>query len=110
MKKQLIRAAASAVLGLSLTTGFAAAQSCSITGPTGPQSNNQVHVTSHNSADIDNDNNVSAWNNNSQHGSSGDARVSDNTTGGGATSGAVNNSSTTSTSASVNNGSGAGMG
>jgi len=107
MKKQLIRAAASAVLGLSLTTGFAAAQTGQITGPTGPQSNNNVHVSSRNSARIDNDNHLSVSNSNRQDAHTGSASVRDNTTGGDASSGAASNDNSASTSVSVDNGSGA---
>jgi hypothetical protein len=106
MTKQLIRAAAATVLGLSLTTGFAAAD---ITN-TGPDSNNTVNTTNSQSADVDNDNHVTLRNDNDQHAYSGDAKVFHNTTGGSASSGDASNSNSLSASVSINNSGSGGMG
>lgn len=61
---------------------------------TGPDSTNKVTVKTENSVKVTNNNNVCVDNNVSQHASSGDVKVSDNTTGGNATSGSASNSST----------------
>src|SRR5258708_6569971 len=105
MTKQLIRAAATTVLGLSLTAGFAAAD----VSNTGPSSHNSVKSTVSNSQHVRNNNNLSAHNSNSQSANSGDAKVKHNTTGGDATSGDASNDSSFSASATVDN-SGSGCG
>jgi hypothetical protein len=95
MKKQLYRAAAATVLGLSLTTGIVAADTGNITN-TGPGSSNNVTANSTDNSHLMNHNNVSAWNDNDQGAHTGDANVSGNTTGGSATTGnATNTSSST---------------
>lgn len=109
MKKQLYRAAAATVLGLSLTTGIAAAQTGSI-NTTGHDSYNKVssHVT--NRARVDNDNHVSLYTSNNQTATTGDARSTENTTGGGASTGNATNSRSVSATLNVNNSAGlAGM-
>src|SRR5438270_14052305 len=102
MKKQLIRAAATSVLGLSLMTGFSAAQSVSI-DTTGPHSTNRVTVRSTNRATIRNNNRLHLDNTNSQDARSGNATVNDNTTGGDATTGAASNDNSTDATVSIDN-------
>ena len=99
MKKQLLRAAASTVLGLSLTTGFAAADISN----TGPGSDNTVvtKVSSH--YKVNNDNNLGVSNSNGQSFSTSDAKVKGNTTGGSATSGNASNSNSSSFTLNVSN-------
>jgi len=104
MTKQLIRAAATTVLGLSLTAGFAAAD----VSNTGPDSNNQEKSTVKNTLTVQNNNNLKVKNNNHQWASTGDAKVSHNTTGGDATSGDASNSNSFSASATINNSGGLG--
>ncbi len=105
MKKQLIRAAATTVLGLSLTTGFAAAATGDISN-TGPNSTNHVrsHVT--NSATVANHNDLRATNNNTQTSRTGEAEAEHNTTAGDATSGSASNDNSLSASVSVDNSAG----
>jgi hypothetical protein len=105
MIKQLTRAAATAVLGLSLTTGFAAAD----IGNTGPSSHNSEKSKVTSTAIIKNNNDLSASNENSQSTKSGTAGVYHNTTGGSATSGDASNSSSFSASATVDNSSSDGV-
>lgn len=99
MKKQLIRAAATTVLGLSLTTGIAAAD----IGNTGPSSHNKVETTTSNHARLHNNNNISGSNSNGQSASTGKAEVEHNTTGGDASSGAASNSNEVSAMITVDN-------
>ncbi len=104
MTKQLIRAAATTVLGLSLTAGFAAADISN----TGPDSNNKESSKVKNSLTVDNNNNLSASNDNSQKAKTGDAKVKHNTTGGDATSGDASNDNSFDGSVSVDNSAGLG--
>lgn len=67
MKKQLIRAAASSVLGLSLMTGFAAAD-INTTGP-GSSNHQQTNYTVRHF--VRNNNNVQATNTNHQYANTG---------------------------------------
>jgi hypothetical protein len=109
MKKQLYRAAAATVLGLSLTTGIAAAQTGSIS-TTGADSYNRVSSHVRNSAHVENNNNVRLYSANTQSASTGSANSSQNTTGGGASTGNATNTRTVSAALSVNNSAGlAGM-
>lgn len=63
---------------------------------TGPRSDNSVRFESRSTVDINNDNDLNVHNYNTQTATSGDAEVSDNTTGGNATTGdATNTNSTT---------------
>lgn len=62
---------------------------------TGPDSTNRITFDSDVDVDVDNDNDVSVSNHNSQSAHTGDASVSDNTTGGDATTGSASNISTT---------------
>jgi len=100
--KKLIRAAAATVLGLSLTTGIAAAQTGSIT-KTGPGSSNHVSSNTRTSATVRNDNDLHVFSTNDQHSYTGDATAQRNTTAGDATSGSARNSNTVSVSATVDN-------
>ena len=97
MKKQLYRAAAATVLGLSLTSGVAAADSTSSNiHTTGPGSRNTITSRHINRAHVHNDNHVTVRNDNYQSGYTGDAYVNHNTTGGDATTGTVENDNATS--------------
>lgn len=58
---------------------------------TGPDSYNKVKFENKVEVDVNNDNNIHVYNNNSQVAKSGDAEVRHNTTGGDATSGSVTN-------------------
>lgn len=109
MKKQLYRAAAATVLGLSLTTGIVAADTGNISN-TGPDSSN--HVTAHTRVDTDvtNHNHVWASNDNDQSAYTGRAGVYHNTTGGSATSGSAMNSNGLSATVAVDNSSSSGSG
>lgn len=102
MKKQLIRLAAITVLGLSLTTGFAAAQTGSI-NTTGADSYNKVKSRVHNVQRVRNTNTLAVDNANQQAASTGAANSSQNTTGGGAGSGTATNATSFSVAGSVNN-------
>jgi hypothetical protein len=108
MKKQLYRAAAATVLGLSLATGVAVADNSGSIDTTGPDSNNAVTATTTNRVTVRNDNDLNVRNDNDQRASSGDAKVWHNTTGGDATSGDASNANSTSVDATVDN-SGAAM-
>ena len=100
MKKQLIRAAATTVLGLSLTTGMAAAQTGSI-NQTGASSSNHINHNVNTSQTARNHTNASATNNNDQEAYSGSVTSNENTSGGDAYSGYVSNDNTTRTMAHV---------
>lgn len=113
MKKQLYRAAAATVLGLSLTTGIAAAQTTGNIDQTGADSYNRVSSRVHNHKYVHNYNNVDVSSNNTQQAYSGDASAWRNTTSGHVASGSATNAHTTSASLSIDNsgsgGSNAGM-
>ena len=108
MKKQLIRAAATTVLALSLTTGFAAAATGDISN-TGPRSENRVTSSVDQTTRVTNRNTVRATNQNMQHSYTGDATVRHNTTGGDATSGSAMNDNSLDAAVSIDNSSSAGM-
>lgn len=99
MKKQLVRAAAATVLGLSLTTGFAAAD----INTTGPDSSNTQRTSVSASSNVNNNNRVHATSNNSQDASTGQAVTNDNTTAGDASTGDARNDASTHASVSVSN-------
>ena len=99
MKKELIRAAATTVLGLSLTTGFAAADISN----TGPSSHNDVKSTTKNTAMLTNSNSISGTNTNNQNATSGKAEAEHNTTAGDATTGDTSNNNSTDVSVTVDN-------
>jgi hypothetical protein len=84
--KKLLRLAAVAVLGLSLTSGAVWADTATV-GTTGPGSVNQVQFNSHTSTRVSNDSSAHIRNNSPLRSVSGSANVSGNTTGGNATSG-----------------------
>ncbi len=85
----------------SMALSGAAMASTSDISNTGPDSYNKVEVSTSTHVDIDNHNNVTIKNNNDQTASTGDAKVSGNTTGGDAISGDAVNSNTTKTSINV---------
>ena len=103
MKKQLYRAAAATVLGLSLTTGIVAADTGNNISQTGPNSSNRIHTHIEHEKHVNNDNTISLSNSNDQSGYTGDATVEDNTTGGTAASGDVKNDNYTSADVTVDN-------
>ena len=100
MKKQLIRAAATTVLGLSLTTGMAAAQTGTI-NQTGSSSRNNITHNVNDSQTVRNQTHATATNNNEQEAYSGSVTSNENTTGGDAYSGYVSNDNATHTIAHV---------
>ena len=76
----------------------------SISGSTtGPDSTNIVKVITKSSVKVTNNNDLKVTNNNTQHASSGDASVYDNTTGGSATTGNASNTNSTTMSFKVTN-------
>jgi hypothetical protein len=103
MKKQLYRAAAATVLGLSLTTGIAAAQTNGTIDTTGNSSYNKVSSYVHNHRYVHNDNDVDVASVNSQHAYSGDVSAWGNTTAGHLSTGSATNARTTSASLMVDN-------
>lgn len=70
---------------------------------TGPDSYNKIEFADSSYVSVQNNNDVKVENNNSQYASTGDAKVSDNTTGGDATSGSASNISTNETTIEVTN-------
>lgn len=104
-KQQLMRAAATTVLGIGLTTGFAAAQTGSI-NQTGQNSDNKIISKVRNSARFNNDNDLRVRNSNDQDARSGSVDANRNTTAGNVGSGNASNAATTSTSASIDNSAG----
>lgn len=109
MKKQLYRAAAATVLGLSLTTGVVAADTGGIHN-TGPDSNNSIHTRRTNRVRVTNNNYVDVSNTNTQGATSGRAEVRDNTRGGSATSGDAYNTNRTSADVTIDNSASLGTG
>ena len=101
MKKTLYRAAAATVLGLSLTTGIAAAQS--INNGNGVDSWNTVRSSVHNDQYTHLNNNLGVHNATWQASQTGDATSAKNTTSGGASTGAATNSTSFAVAANVNN-------
>jgi hypothetical protein len=107
MKKQVLyRAAAATVLGLSLTTGIAAADTGNITH-SGPGSSNKISSSMHYQTHVMNNNNLSLTNPTTLTAYTGDASTTHNTTGGGAMTGAVLNNNTVGVNADINNTKGA---
>ena len=102
IKKTLYRAAAATVLGMSLVTGIAAADTGNI-NTTGPNSSNKVESKVKNHVHLNNNNNIGVGNSNSQSAYTGDAKVKHNTTGGDATTGDAMNANSTSVMATVSN-------
>lgn len=100
--KKLLRIVAVAVMGLSLTTGVAAANSGSV-GTTGPNSNNQVEFNDRRDRTVENNNRVGVTNSNPQDAVSGDATAVNNTTAGGAMTGVARNDSLTRATVRLNN-------
>lgn len=104
-KQQLMRAAVTTVLGIGLTTGFAAAQTGSI-DHTGQSSDNKIISKVHNSARFKNDTDLRVRNSNDQDARSGSVDANRNTTAGNVGSGNASNSNATSTKVDVSNGGG----
>lgn len=104
MKKQLVRAAAATILGLSLTTGFAAADTIDTTGP---WSSNKAITKIKNTNKVTNTNRLHLKNDNSQRAYTGDAKVYGNTSGGTASTGAAANDNAFDAAVTVNNSSAA---
>jgi hypothetical protein len=102
MKKQLYRAAAATVLGLSLTTGVVAADTGSISD-TGNSSINKITSKMSTTTHVTNHNNVGLANINLQGASSGDAKSNGNTNGGSAKTGDATNKNTTTATVTVDN-------
>lgn len=100
MKRTALRFGAIAMATAAVGLGVAAASSATI-DTTGPMSHNKVSDTMTNTVEIDNHNKVHVDNNNDQSATSGDAKVSYNTTGGDATSGDAKNDNSTDTSITV---------
>jgi len=94
MRKQLYRAAAATVLGLSLSTGVVAADTGNINN-TGPGSSNNIHSHVRIKNKVHNTNTVTASNTSDQSAYSGDAKVKNNTTGGNAKTGDATNDNST---------------
>lgn len=107
MKKQLIRATAVTVLGLSLTTGLAAAGSIDTTGP---NSNNDIRSSYDARADVRNNNNLRVDSTTDQFAQSGDATTRTNTDGGDAETGDAENDAEMDASVEVSNDSAADLG
>ena len=87
MKKQLVRAAATTVLGISLTTGFAAAD----INTTGPQSSNNTNTSLSSKEEVRNNNNVRVHSDGYQRANSGNAVVTNSTNAGSASTGVADN-------------------
>lgn len=104
MKKQLVRAAAATVLGLSLTTGFAAAD----INTTGPDSSNNTNTSLTSNMNHTNNNKLRLHNDNDQTASSGRAVASDSTNAGDAMTGDASNDTSLNVSADVSNHNGSG--
>jgi hypothetical protein len=101
---KVLRAAAVAVLGLSLGATVASASPGTGTiDTTGPNSHNEVTFNGGNTVDLDNNNRVDLDNRTYQDADSGDAEVEHNTTGGSASSGAAMNDNMTSAHVSISN-------
>ncbi len=99
---KLLKLAAAATVGASLTTGIAAAQSGSISD-TGYSSNNKVITKNVNKAEVDNNNHLRLSNNNGQTASSGHVESEKNTNAGNAASGNASNGNALSARVSVSN-------
>jgi len=102
MRKQLYRAAAATVLGLSLSTGVVAADTGNIVN-TGPGSSNHIHSRVKMNTHVKNTNTVTATNSSDQSAYSGDAKVKNNTTGGSAKTGDATNDNQTTADLTVSN-------
>lgn len=70
---------------------------------TGPKSVNKITIEDKTNVSINNDNDIKVYNDNVQRATSGDARVSGNTTGGDATTGNATNTNTTTVNLTVRN-------
>lgn len=103
---KIVRLAATTAASLTLIGGLAggiAGASSGSISQTGPESDNNVTVNSHQHVSVKNNNDLSVTNNNPQDATTGNAKVKENTTGGDATSGDAMNSSSFSVSATITN-------
>lgn len=101
--KKLLLGVAVAVLGLSgSNASVGATDSCTISN-TGPDSTNSCVVKDDFTCKVENNNKFTVINKNNQEAVSGDAKVSDNTSGGNATSGSATNSNGTVIDVSIDN-------
>ncbi|PJE65600.1 hypothetical protein COU91_00765 [Candidatus Saccharibacteria bacterium CG10_big_fil_rev_8_21_14_0_10_47_8] len=100
---KLLKLAAAAAVGASLTTGIAAAQSGGSIDNTGYNSDNKVITKNINKAEVDNDNHLRLSNNNNQNAYSGEVDVKKNTNAGNAASGNASNGNSLSATVSVSN-------
>lgn len=100
--RKLLRFAAMAVTGLSLTTGVAAANSGSI-GTTGQNSNNTIEFSNSDTRRVENNSDVKVRNSNPQTARSGEVNTDRNTTAGTSQSGNARNDSLLRANLTVNN-------
>lgn len=104
---KLLLGAAAVVASLSLTAGVAAAQTTTV-DTSGPDARVRVDSQNRHRVRVHNHNKVELKNDTKQHASSGDAKVSHNTTGGDAYSGDARNSARLDATATIDNTSSAG--
>ncbi len=100
--KKLVRILAAVGLGLSLTTGFAAAETGSLT-KTGPESVNDILFDNENDVDLNNNANVQAQVAADQDANTGEAGVKHNTKGGDAMTGDAENENEVEADVDINN-------
>ena len=112
VKSRIVRATAITAASFGLVAGLAgvAGASAGVINTTGPDSTNKIVTINKAHLDVNNDNHLYLASENSQAASSGDARVSHNTTGGDAKSGNASNSASLAAAVSITNGSSMGAG
>jgi hypothetical protein len=107
MKMQIKRVVGASLASLGMVVGlagFAGAQSgMGSIDTTGPNSHNVVSQYTSRRVHVNNDNDVSAWNNNHQAAMTGDAGAYHNTTAGGTTTGSASNANALNASATIDN-------
>lgn len=103
MKYKRVIAVSTAISILSLSLSSLAYGADASVSNTGPDSTNNVSIEQKNTVTVDNTNNVLVVNAVDQSAKTGNAKVSENTTGGSATTGAATNNSSSSTVVSINN-------
>ena len=111
VKSRIVRATAIAATSFGLVAGLAgvAGASAGVINTTGPDSTNKIVTVNKSHMDVDNNNHLYLSSENSQAASSGNAKVSHNTTGGDAKSGNASNSTALAASVTISNGSSMGM-
>lgn len=102
--KMTVSIVAALTMGSLLFPNSASAADCSITGPTGPGSNNQCTVNDQCNITVGNNTEIDLSNNNGQTAGSGNGSTSGNTNGGGASSGSAGNNSSTDVTVDITNG------